>query len=224
MRPTAFAGAADLLLHQQTLSLLPERAVYWHEQQCLIVADVHLGKAQVFQRAGIPISNQSFHHDLERLHQLALQCQAKQLIILGDFVHHASGLTPKVRMAIASWCKQFPAKIFLITGNHDKPNLPFLNSLCIEKTGLLYKAPFAFAHEYASQHHHFLFSGHIHPVISMQPNLRLPVFAFYPNHGILPAFSYFTGGVAPARLGLKLLFVVAQDDGVVMQLPVKSGY
>jgi len=33
-----------ITLHQQTFTLHPSGAMYWHETQMLLVADVHLGK------------------------------------------------------------------------------------------------------------------------------------------------------------------------------------
>lgn len=214
------AGAFTFIHHNQTLSLLPERALFWQEQQMLIVADIHLGKAQTFQRAGIPIPGQSLHHDLQRLTQLITQTQAKSLLILGDFVHHRSGLTAQVRHTINIWCQSQAAKIIVILGNHDKPNKAFLHELPIAVVEHYYQAPFAFTHDAIDGNEGFVFMGHLHPVVSFrQSNLRLPAFAFYQQYCVLPAFSLFTGGEAVARKGLRDLFAVAGHNVVPIHRP-----
>lgn len=41
----------DLTWQGQNWTLLPDRALFWKEQQTLILSDLHLGKAQDFQSA-----------------------------------------------------------------------------------------------------------------------------------------------------------------------------
>ena len=39
----------------RTLWLLAEKAVYWPEQQALLIADIHFGKAAAYRRLGQPV-------------------------------------------------------------------------------------------------------------------------------------------------------------------------
>jgi metallophosphoesterase superfamily enzyme len=43
-----------LTIRDQTCHLLADRAVYWEEKKMLIIADVHIGKAQFFERQVFP--------------------------------------------------------------------------------------------------------------------------------------------------------------------------
>ena len=58
-RPSSWSAAmADellLLRAGESLVLLGERALYWPTRQALLIADLHLGKADVFRRAGIAL-------------------------------------------------------------------------------------------------------------------------------------------------------------------------
>lgn len=212
-------GAHSLSIHGQTLSLLPQRALYWHEEKTLIVADVHIGKSQTFQRAGIAVPGQVLQEDLNRLTQLVSSASADRLLILGDFVHHRSGLTKRVCEEVEQWCENLNAEIMVIVGNHDRPNRRFLSSLplVLQEHGWDC-GPFGFYHDEAdkpSKSDQFLFFGHTHPVI-FKNGLRLPVFAFYRTHCIMPAFSIFTGGSPLERRGLVQAFIPLEDEAVAV--------
>ena len=212
------AGAYLLHLREQHLYLLPQRAIFWQEEKTLIVADVHLGKAQTFQRAGIAVPALSFHHDLMRLAELVTASGAERLLVLGDFVHHRSGLTAAVVEDIRHWCLGLAAELILVLGNHDKPNRQILEQLPLtlyESAWL--KGPFVFSHDDLIAPE-FRFLGHIHPVVNL-PHMRLPVFAVYQDYCVLPAFSYFTGGAPVSRQDLMQLFLPL-EGGSVVPLPV----
>lgn len=210
---TSIPGAYNLSLHGQTLSLLPQRAIFWREEKILIVADVHLGKAQTFQRAGLAVPGQVLQDDLDRLENLVRITVAQRLLVLGDFVHHRSGLTKFVCQQIERWCRRLNVEVVVVLGNHDRPNRKLLANLPIT----LYEpawfcGPFGFVHE-AIAGEYFYFVGHLHPVINFRQSLRLPVFAFYRTHCVLPAFSLFTGGSPLNHRGLLQAFIPLEDRG-----------
>jgi Predicted ICC-like phosphoesterases len=217
------AGAYLLHLRGQHLYLLPQRAIFWQEEKTLIVADVHLGKAHTFQRAGIAVPALSFHHDLMRLSELIKASGAERLLVLGDFVHHRSGLTDTVVEDIRQWCSELAAELIVVLGNHDKPNRQILEQLPLTLCEPVWQCgPFIFSHDLFVQEKatapEFRFLGHIHPVVNL-PQMRLPVFAVYQDYCVLPAFSYFTGGAPVSRHELKLLFLPL-EGGSVVPLPV----
>ena len=208
-------GAHRLHLCGQTIDLLPQRAIYWYDQQTLIVADVHLGKAQTFQRAGLPVSGATLVHDLVRLENLSIITSAQRLLVLGDFVHHHSGLTQNVREKIRDWCARLDVELLVIIGNHDRPNRKFLAELPLILLESAWQCgPFEFSHEYIAGEK-FRFIGHLHPVLDLRSALRLPVFAFYRDYCVLPAFSYFTGGWPIERRDLAQVFVPIGDEQVL---------
>lgn len=212
------AGAYLLHLREQHLYLLPQRAIFWQEEKTLIVADVHLGKAQTFQRAGIAVPALSFHHDLMRLAELVNTTGAERLLVLGDFVHHRSGLTATVVEDIRRWCLGLAAELIVVLGNHDKPNRQVLEELPLTLCESAWpQGSFIFSHDDLIAPE-FRFLGHIHPVVNL-PQMRLPVFAVYQDYCVLPAFSYFTGGAPVSRQDLVQLFLPL-EGGSVVPLPV----
>lgn len=212
------AGAYLLHLREQHLYLLPQRAIFWQEEKTLIVADVHLGKAHTFQRAGIAVPALSFHHDLKRLAELVHITGAERLLVLGDFVHHRSGLTDVVVEDIRHWCSGLATELIVVIGNHDKPNRQILERLPLTLCEPAWQCgPFIFSHDDLVAPE-FRFLGHIHPLVNL-PQMRLPVFAVYQDYCVLPAFSYFTGGVPVLRQDLKQLFLPL-EGGSVVPLPV----
>ena len=116
MIPGTFIRCAD-----QTLQLLPERAVWWPSERTLLVADVHLGKGATFRALGQPLARGSSSRDLQRLSVLIAQLQAQRIVILGDFWHSAQGLTPALFQALKQWRRQHTQQqVILIRGNHDQ--------------------------------------------------------------------------------------------------------
>ena len=63
-------GALDIDVAGESLRLLPDRALLWPRARTLVIADLHLGKAQHFRRAGIALPRGGTGHDLARLDRL----------------------------------------------------------------------------------------------------------------------------------------------------------
>ena len=76
--------------------LLPGRAALVAATRTLLVADLHLGKAATFRRAGIPVPEGSAGRDLDRLTRLVADTRATRVIVVGDLLHSAAGCTPGV--------------------------------------------------------------------------------------------------------------------------------
>ena len=66
----------------QTLVFLPDKALWVEEQQLLLIADVHLGKADHLQAHGIAIPSDGERANLQRIEQLSQQWQPAELIVL----------------------------------------------------------------------------------------------------------------------------------------------
>src|ERR1700743_3396947 len=113
---TMSAGTTFKLLNQDLL-LLPQRAIYWQQEQMLIAADVHLGKVGHFRKAGIAIPRDMEQDDLACLSDLVAEYHPEKIIFLGDLFH--SDLNADWQW-FALWRRQVPKiKIMLIRGNHD---------------------------------------------------------------------------------------------------------
>ena len=76
-----------LIINKNILELLPQKAIYWHDTQTLIVSDLHLGKASHFRKHGLPIPMESGIDDLQQLGLLLDIYKPQRLLILGDLFH-----------------------------------------------------------------------------------------------------------------------------------------
>jgi DNA ligase-associated metallophosphoesterase len=186
------------------LQLLPERAVWMSDLRLLLLADLHLGKAESFQASGIPLPSDGDLANLNRLLELAERWRPQRVLVLGDLIHSRLGLTPELREKLVALPDLLGCKLELIGGNHDRGSwLEQLPAGPPQRCG-----PFWLSHEpqTPSQGELLNLSGHVHPVAllgSGADRLRLPCFALdRPRRQLLlPAFGQLTGGqVVPAGL------------------------
>lgn len=175
------------------------KAVYWEEERALIVADLHVGKAAHFRKAGIAVPGNIVEEDLYRLQQLITKYNPQRLIVVGDMFH--SSANNEVQY-FRIWRNQFPHIRFeLVTGNHDIMDPSVYASLDVQLMDTLTLGGIYFVHDPkdkpADNGELYAMSGHIHPGVWMVGNgrqrLRLPCFYFGAEGAILPAFSAFTG-------------------------------
>ena len=180
------------------LTLLPDRAVHWPAQSAVLVADVHLGKDQVFRRQGVAVPAGVLDQDLSRLSSLVREAAAKRLLILGDWVHAQPEPGEPWADDITAWCAAMaPLKIDLVLGNHDRDLDPWLQRWGMQgHSDELELGGLKLQHEWTPDTTGPGLSGHLHPGVrirSARENLRLPAFLRSSEHLVLPAFGRFTG-------------------------------
>ncbi|MEO8365474.1 MAG: ligase-associated DNA damage response endonuclease PdeM [Pseudoxanthomonas sp.] len=211
------AAEFELRVANEELRLLGDRAVYWPARRRLLIADLHLGKADVFRRAGIGLPQGGTAHDLQRLSRLLLETTATELWILGDMLH---GPAPQAawRDSWNAWRGQHAGlRIVALAGNHDRALAPA--GLGIELAGeSVEEGALVMRHEPRPHPHRHVLCGHVHPLATL-PGIRRRWPAFWLRDGItvLPAFSHFTAGVAPRLFQGERL--VACVEGEVVALP-----
>lgn len=190
----ALAAEAD----GETLWLLPGRAVFWPRASSLLVADVHLGKAAAFRRAGIPVPQGTTDENLSRLSALVRACGAERIVFLGDLVHDAAARRA-ASAAFVRWREQHrELAVVLVRGNHDRragmPAPEWKVSVVPEP---LIENALALCHVPQQVPGHYVIAGHTHPGIRLngrgRDSLRLPCFWFTQTHAVMPAFGAFTG-------------------------------
>ncbi|NEQ50343.1 MAG: ligase-associated DNA damage response endonuclease PdeM [Leptolyngbya sp. SIO3F4] len=183
--------------------VLLDRAVYVPAYQALLLSDLHLGKAETFQMAGIPVAQQVNEETLERLRSHCHQVTPQQIFVLGDLFHSRQGMVEEVKVAWSQFLKNTGASVTLIVGNHDRS--ASLERI-FEMTYSLHPVSLGkllLSHEPVGldtlPRDHLNICGHVHPVVRLQSSidrLRLP--CFYHEHQtqqlILPSFGSFTGG------------------------------
>lgn len=219
------AAAASAPPPDVDVVLLPGRAAFLPATRTLLVADLHLGKAATFRRAGIPVPEGSAQRDLQRLERLVAETSARRLIVLGDLFHAARGCTTAVLDEFSAARARIAAtEVILIVGNHDRSLGRIPATLGIDSClRTLDEPPFHFVHEPATplvepDREAFTVAGHLHPTLAIRSpsgdRLADRCFVAEGNLLVLPAFGSFTGGhrVEPAD-GMRLW--IARDDGVV---------
>ncbi len=190
------------IIHHNHFWVSPDRALFWEEENTLIVADVHIGKTGHFRKEGIPVPQDVYKADLQRLLAQVYLFKTERLIIVGDFSHSRAN---KEMELFRKWRKDFAAlHIDLVKGNHD-----ILDDDWYTEAGITFHEReliirnFCFRHEdkrvkYPEHENiRYTFLGHVHPGIKLRGQARqsfmFPCFYFGKEQAILPAFSKFTG-------------------------------
>jgi DNA ligase-associated metallophosphoesterase len=193
------SGNAAFTWQGASLELLPQRALWDGATGALLVADLHLGKAESFQANGIPLPSDGDLSTLNQLLELAAQRQPQRVVVLGDLIHSRVGLTEELRAKIRALPELLGCPLELIGGNHDQGSwLEGLSAGPHQRCGTLW-----LSHEPCTPSEPDLLNvaGHVHPVALLgqgSDRLRLPCFALQRNTRqlLLPAFGHLTGGWA----------------------------
>lgn len=183
------------------LELLPDKAAWAPDLAALVIADWHLGKPAAFRAGGAPVPEAVTAADLARIDALLDQTAAPHLVVLGDLLHAAAGVTDVVIDAVADWRRTRPdLAITNIRGNHDRaagdPPAPWR----IDVRTVCTLAGIGLAHEpQDAPGAKLTLCGHLHPAAKLRAQGRrrtlgrLPCFWATADRLIFPAFGGFTG-------------------------------
>ena len=211
--PPPLTSQLPLLWGDGALQLLAAKAIWDPMRRTLLVADLHLGKAETFQRAGIPLPSDGDLATLNALLELAQRWAPAQVIVLGDLIHSRMGLTPALLLKLEALPQLLGCPLRLIGGNHDQGCV--IGRLEQEPPQSL--GPWWLSHEPDPRPGQLNLCGHLHPVASLgrgNNRLRTPCFSLDPrqNRLALPSFGCLTGG-HPAAQG-EALWLIA--DGAIV--------
>jgi DNA ligase-associated metallophosphoesterase len=214
------AASIEISLAGETVRLLGDRALHWPARGRLLIADLHLGKADVFRHAGIGLPSGGTLHDLSRLDDLLASTQSRELWILGD-VLHGPALNTRWRDGWNHWRHtRRDIRVVALTGNHDRALAQA--GLDIELAGAVVEdGPFALRHDPVPHPALHVLCGHIHPLANLRGmRRRWPAFWLRERRTLLPAFSQFTAGVVPTLSAGDQL--VACLEGEAIAFPVQA--
>lgn len=159
-----------------------------------MISDVHLGKVAHFRKFGAAVPRKAVHQNYILLDGILRHFQPFQLCFLGDLFH--SSLNKEWQL-FENWVAKTPAKISLVSGNHDIIAPEKYLALGIDSYPELILDRFLLTHHPEQRNDLFTFCGHIHPAIKLQgfgrQRLKLPCFFKTKHQMILPAFGEFTG-------------------------------
>lgn len=193
-------GTLPIELAGEGLLLHPERALLWPAQRTLFIADLHLGKDEIFRCSGIPIPQGTTQTDLLRLQNIIQAHGVARVILLGDFLHGASAQTPTHAGLFDEWRAAHAAIEFIvIAGNHDRRAARNeLRGVQWEDQGLRLGPFLCRHHPPSAADQGYVLCGHVHPAIRLEgfhrERARVPVCWVRRDHAVLPSFGSFTGG------------------------------
>jgi DNA ligase-associated metallophosphoesterase len=185
-----------IVVKGENLILSNLRAIYWPNENALILSDLHIGKTGHFKKHGIPMPDAILQKDLKRLELLIYHFKAEKLLVVGDLFHAQYN---EDMVTFKTWLLKFKQlKIILIKGNHDRLSKKIMNEFSFQIETELELRPFLLVHQHLETHkNRFTISGHIHPGIFIKgkgkQKLKLPCYQLSDSQIILPAFSLFTG-------------------------------
>jgi DNA ligase-associated metallophosphoesterase len=193
------------------LTLMPEKALYREDAKLLVIADVHLGKANHFRKAGIPIPAEAQKDDYTNLENLLRKTKAEQVYFLGDLFHSSFN---RDWHFFTDLIALFPeVKFTLVKGNHDLINKTLFKKLGIEVVDKIEDEQFIYTHEpLARKRKKLNIAGHIHPGFAIsgraRQHVKLPCFHLSNNQLILPAFGVLTGLFCLEKTGTTEIYAI----------------
>jgi len=188
MVPLSFAG--------ETFLATSEGALFWPEQQALLVADLHLEKASWFARFGQFLPPYDSHATLVALDGEIRKTGATRLYCLGDSFHDRFGCD-RLPADARAMLMDLTARLdwTWIVGNHD----PGFADHCggsladeVEVGGIILR------HEAVRDEPRPEMSGHFHPKLRLSVRGRRVsrrCFVVSNSKIIMPAFGSLTGGL-----------------------------
>lgn len=194
-------------LADQTLELLPDHAVFWRTTGTLLLADLHLGKAASFRRAGLAVPEGDDRATLQRMDALIERWRPRALILLGDILHTSLAADPALHEQLLAWRERHEAlAVTAIIGNHDRGIEQLEPALDCRAEGVEQAGIALRHHPPEADADRPWMAGHWHPVVHLAAGgdrLRLPAFVRVGASGlVLPAFGGLTGGApVPRRSG-----------------------
>jgi len=200
----------------QRFWLHPFRAVYWEEKGILLIADLHLGKAQHFRKAGIAVPVSVGQENWDRLMSLLWDFRPGRVLFLGDLFHSDYNTDWEELIALTGQYEHISFE--LVVGNHD-----ILTPKAYEAARLeVHEEPYIID-SFLLSHHPMEeipegccnLAGHVHPGVVLEgmgrQRMRLPCFWFGAKQVLLPAFGAFTGtAVIKPKAGDKV-YVLAEE-------------
>jgi DNA ligase-associated metallophosphoesterase len=192
-------------------------ALYWEDEDTLLVADLHLEKGAAFAALGMLLPPYDTRTTLERLAKVISAVDPLRVVALGDSFHHsdsAARLTPDDLRFLLKL--QQGREWFWICGNHD-PHLPpcIGGAMCATLTirGVTLR------HEPSPAQPAREIAGHLHPVARIARRgaaIRRRCFATDGHRLVMPAFGAYAGGLNVLDEAFRPLFLRPRPEAWMM--------
>ncbi len=179
-----------------TMRPLAAGALYWEDEDTLLVADLHLEKGAAFAALGMLLPPYDTRSTLQRLEKVVQSVKPGRVVALGDSFHRSEGAARMMDDDLALLTRlQKGREWYWICGNHD-PHLPASigGTICTTLTicGITLR------HEPSAAVAEREIAGHLHPVAKIARRgavIRRRCFATDGNRLVMPAFGAYAGGL-----------------------------
>ena len=215
----------DFLFGEQRFQVVGDAALFWPDQNALLVADLHLEKASAYAAGGQLLPPYDSLSTLQELAALTRACAVKSIICLGDNFHDDDG-ERRLGGEAAELLRHLTSRFdwTWITGNHD----PHLSGrwggssvLELEAAGIFLR------HEADPADGAPEISGHFHPKYRALMRRRMVSRRCFVQTGskiIMPAFGALTGGMDAADLAIRRACGLANHEPMAALVPLKGGH
>lgn len=186
----------DISIAGELVGLHDSGALWWPDQNTLVVADLHFEKGSSFARKGVMLPPYDTAATLEKLAEAIDAFQPTRVVALGDSFHDGEGSDrlPAAYRAMLTTL-QLGREWIWVTGNHD-PVAPV--GLCGETVDEVALGHLVFRHEPLAGADPGEIAGHLHPAARIRRygrSVRRPCFATDGHRLVMPAFGVLTGGL-----------------------------
>lgn len=216
-RPVASKMTKTLSLYNQTFILHPSGAMFWEEEDMLVISDVHLGKVTHFRKFGSAVPQQAVKGNFQKMDAVIAFFAPQKIVFLGDLFHSTLN---KEWLIFATWLEKITAEVILVEGNHDIISPLKYEALGVKLTPEIMLQNFLFTHHPEERAGFFNFSGHIHPGVKInglgRQQLKLSCFFKSKEQLILPAFGEFTGKHILIPQGDDEVYVVTKEEVICL--------
>ncbi|AFK18508.1 metallophosphoesterase [Haloferax mediterranei ATCC 33500] len=182
-----------------------DRAVYLSDTGALVLADLHIGRADASD-VEFPLGERA---DLtERLATLCDEFEPKQVVFAGDVLHRFDRVTERSKSALsalASVCTDAEAHPVFVAGNHDTMLSEAWSGTVHDEFELGDGTLVSHGHRHPDGESHLHVVGHDHPTITIEGRTR-PCVLYGPGayRGadvlMLPSFTRLAAGVEVNRM------------------------
>lgn len=187
---------SEIKVNGATLTPTPSGALWWREEETLIVADLHFEKGSAFAERGVLLPPYDTRSTLNRLAAVIRHFEPRRVVSLGDAFHDRSAEGRMDEADAAALEALMAGRHWVwVLGNHDPaPPKRFAGEVVAAKRiGRL-----VLRHEPTAGESPGELAGHLHPcarVVSDGRTLRRRCFASDGMRMVLPAFGAYAGGL-----------------------------
>jgi DNA ligase-associated metallophosphoesterase len=171
-------------------------ALYWPEEQLLVVSDLHLEKGSSHAARGVLLPPYDTASTLELIAGILSRHDVRIVVTLGDNFHDQGG---PARLAAADRARlsalQHGRDWIWIAGNHDSDPAGGIGGDFAKALAL---GPLVFRHEPTPEASPGEIAGHLHPVARISRRGHTLIRRCFASDGVqlvMPAFGAYTGGL-----------------------------